>query len=188
MIAMSGIYALFAGVLDYPVAGVFSDAQQLSHQISANDSEAAVLVRQFETALSGMRLEQLQEVYTSAFDMHPDCVPNLGCHLFGEDVRRNIFMAQLRERMDRAQVPTGVELPDHLSLVLRLLDSLHDKDEIQALVEDCLVPGATRILSALKQTNASCPYVPVFQALLATLKNAAPEAIAARELSRSKAG
>ena len=185
---MSGIYALFAGVLDYPAAGVFSEARELSRQINANDSEAAELARQFETALSGVRLEQLQEIYTSAFDMHPDCVPNLGCHLFGEDVRRNIFMAQLRERMDRARVPTGVELPDHLSLVLRLLDLLENKDEASALIEDCLIPGVAHILSALSQTNGSCPYVSALQALLATLKNGAPGEIATRESSRGEAG
>ncbi|HKT13554.1 MAG TPA: molecular chaperone TorD family protein [Terriglobia bacterium] len=185
---MSGIYSLFADVLDYPTPCTLSRAQELSRQISAIDAEAADLAHQFETTLSSTRLGQLQEIYTSAFDMHPDCVPNLGCHLFGEDVRRNIFMAQLRERMDRAQVQTGVELPDHLSLVLRLLDLLHEEDEIQPLVEDCLIPGATRILSALKQMNALCPYVALFQALIATLKNGAPGAIAAQEFSRGEAG
>lgn len=185
---MSGIYALFAGVLDYPAAEVFSEAQELSRQTSASDSEVAGLARRFETALSGMRLEELQEIYTSAFDMHPDCVPNLGCHLFGEDVRRNIFMAQLRERMDRARVPTGVELPDHLSLVLRLLDSLESQDDTSALIEDCLIPGVAHILSALSQMNGSCPYVSALQALLATLKNAAPGTIATQEPSRGEAG
>lgn len=185
---MSGIYALFAGVLDYPAAGVFSEAQKLSRQISVNDSETAELARQFETALSGMRLEQLQEIYTATFDMHPDCVPNLGCHLFGEDVRRNIFMAQMRERMDRARVPTGVELPDHLSLVLRLLDSLENQDDTSALIEDCLIPGVAHILSALSQMNGSCLYVPALQALLATLKNGSLGTIPTPGPARSEAG
>ncbi len=184
---MNGIYSLFADVLDYPSPSVFSQARELSRQVAKTDSEAADLARQFELALSGMPLEQLQEIYTSSFDMHPDSTPNLGCHLFGEDVRRNIFMALLRERMDRAQVRTGVELPDHLSLVLRLLDSLSDEAEIQALVEDCLIPGVTRILSALKQTNAGCTYVSVFQALLVTLKGAAPKAITSLETARGAA-
>jgi len=185
---MSGIYALFASVLDYPAAGVFSEARELSRQIAANDSEAADLAREFETALSGMRLEQLQEVYTSSFDMHPDCVPNLGCHIFGEDVRRNIFMAQLKERMDRAQVPKGVELPDHLSLVLRLLDLLENKDEASALIEDCLIPGVAHILSALRQINGSSPYVSALQALLATLKDGASGASATQESVHGEAG
>ena len=185
---MSGIYAFFARVLDYPAEGIFSEARKLSRQISANDSEAADLARQFETALSAMRLEQVQEVYTSSFDMHPDCVPNLGCHLFGEDVRRNMFMAQLKERMDRAHVPTGVELPDHLSLVLRLLDSLENEDETSALIEDCLIPGVARILSALSQMNRSCPYVSALQALLATLKNRPSGTIAIPEPARGEAG
>lgn len=173
---MTGIYSLYADVLDYPTPGVFSQLRELSHRIAATGSGDAPLIQQFEAALSGMTLAQLQEIYTSSFDMHPDCTPNLGCHLFGEDVRRNIFMARLKEHMDRAQVPTGAELPDHLSLVLRLVDSLHNEDDTRPLVEDCLVPGVTRILSALEQMNGSCPYVPAFQALLAKLKNTATAA------------
>jgi nitrate reductase delta subunit len=184
---MNGIYSLFADVLDYPTSSIFSQERDLSCQIAANDSEAMALIRQFEAASSGMTVAELQEIYTSSFDMHPDCTPNLGCHLFGEDVRRNIFMAQLRERMDRAQVPAGVELPDHLSLVLRLLDSLNDEVETQSLIEDCLIPGVTRILSALKQMNASCPYVSVFQALLVTLKSVTPAAAATWEADRGPA-
>ena len=173
---MTGIYSLYADVLDYPTPGVFSQLRELSRRAAEIGSEDASLIQQFEAALSGMALTQLQEIYTSSFDMHPDCTPNLGCHLFGEDVRRNIFMARLKEHMDRAQVPTGAELPDHLSLVLRLLDSPHNEDETQALLEDCLVPGVTRILSALEQMNGACPYIPAFQALLAKLKNMATAA------------
>jgi len=168
---MTGIYSLYADVLDYPTPGVFSQLRELSRRTAEIGSEDASLIQQFEAALSGMALTQLQEIYTSSFDMHPDCTPNLGCHLFGEDVRRNIFMARLKERMDGAQVPTGAELPDHLSLVLRLLDSPQNQDETQALVKDCLVPGVTRILSALEQMNGACPYIPAFQALLVKLKN-----------------
>ena len=184
---MNGIYSLFADVLDYPTSSIFSQVRELSCGVNAHVSEAINFLSQFETALNGVTLEQLQEIYTSSFDMHPDCTPNLGCHLFGEDVRRNIFMAQLRERMDRAQVPTGVELPDHLSLVLRLLDSLDNADETHAVIEDCLIPGVTRILSALKQLNVSCPYVSVFQTLLVTLKSVAPAATATPEAARGPA-
>ncbi|HET9177284.1 MAG TPA: molecular chaperone TorD family protein [Terriglobia bacterium] len=179
---MIGIYSLYADVLDYPTPAVFSQLRELSRRTAANHSEAAPPIQRFEEALSCMTLAQLQEIYTSSFDLHPDCTPNLGCHLFGEDVRRNIFMARLKERMDRAQVPTGAELPDHLSLVLRLLDSLRDEDETQALVEDCLVPGVTRILSALQQMTGACPYVPAFQSLLAKLKNAATAASVGADL------
>jgi nitrate reductase molybdenum cofactor assembly chaperone NarJ/NarW len=168
---MIGIYSLYADVLDYPTPHVFSQLRELSRRIAANNSDDAPLIQQFEAALNGMSLSQVQEIYTSSFDMHPDCTPNLGCHLFGEDVRRNIFMARLKERMDHAQVPTGAELPDHLSLILRLLDLTHNEDESHALVEDCLVPGVTRILSALEQMNGACPYIPAFQALLVKLKN-----------------
>jgi nitrate reductase molybdenum cofactor assembly chaperone NarJ/NarW len=166
---MSGVYSLFADVLDYPCADVFAQAGLLAERVDQG-TEAADLLRRFEANLRGKTLGELQEVYTASFDMRPDCTPNLGCHLFGEDVRRNLFMAQLKERMVAHKVESGVELPDHFSLVLRLLDSLTDEDERLTLVEDCLLPGVNRILSALSQ---GCLYADVLQALIISLKNEA---------------
>jgi len=170
---MTGIYSLFADVLDYPRAEVFSQVRELIAQIGASNSEAAELLEKFESQLNGMSLGQLQEIYTGAFDMRPDCTTNLGCHLFGEDVRRNIFMAQLKERMESHKVDTGTELPDHLSLVLRLLDKLTSEEEIQVLIDDCLIPGVSRILSVLNQTGARSFYAEAFEALLISLQRGA---------------
>ncbi len=167
---MSGIYTLFADVLDYPRADVFAQAGQLAASVEEGAESANLLLR-FEANVRGMTLGELQEVYTASFDMRPDCSSNLGCHLFGEDVRRNLFMAQLKERMTAHKVETGVELPDHLSLVLRLLDSLAVEEERLVLIEDCLVPGVSRILSALNQSSKSCPYADVLQALVISLKD-----------------
>jgi nitrate reductase delta subunit len=174
---MSGIYTLFADVLDYPCAEVFVQAKRLAARVEQG-TEVADLLRQFERALTGMTLGELQEVYTASFDMRPDCTPNLGCHLFGEDVRRNLFVAQLKERMQTHKVEMGVELPDHLSSVLRLLDSLADEDERLALIEDCLVPGVSRMLTALSQGGNSCAYADVFQALVVSLKDATGAGVA----------
>ncbi len=173
---MTGIYALFANVLDYPRAEVFAQVGRLATELGQG-TEAAELLQRFKVALSGMTLGELQEVYTASFDMRPDCTPNLGCHLFGEDVRRNLFMAQLKERMTGHKVDMGVELPDHLSLVLRLLDSLTDEDESLALVEDCVLPGVSRILSVLSQGSDSCPYADVLQALVISLKDATASSV-----------
>ncbi|MGH9449637.1 MAG: nitrate reductase molybdenum cofactor assembly chaperone, partial [Terriglobia bacterium] len=109
---------MFAKVLDYPTAETSSQVQDLASEIPAECPEAAELIERFCSTCDAMTAGALQELYTSTFDMRPDCTTNLGYHLFGDDVRRNIFMAQLKERMETRRVQLGNELPDHLSLVL----------------------------------------------------------------------
>jgi len=167
---MRGAYSLFAGVLDYPGAEVSAQVQELIAQVAVFNSEAVEPLRKFESELKGMSLGELQELYTSTFDMRPDRTTNLGCHIFGEDVRRNIFMAQLKERMEARQIPTGTELPDHLSLVLQLLAAQDSTDETQTLVADCLAPGVTRMCASFNQNESSNPYAHALQALLTVLR------------------
>jgi nitrate reductase delta subunit len=166
---MARIYALFADILDYPAANVFGKAQELHDLLEAEAAEAAPPFNEFKRRIHGMSLGQLQEAYTRTFDLQPDCTPNLGCHLFGDDVRRNIFMVQLKERMERCHIETGVELPDHFSLVLRLFDALDSAEEQQVLAEDCLIPGLGHILSVLNQGEDIAVYAPALQALLILL-------------------
>ncbi len=117
-----------------------------------------------------MSLGELEEAYTQAFELRPESTPNLGYHLFGDDVRRSIFMAHLKQRMKAQGVEMGVELPDHWSLVLRLLARQESPEEIEALVEDCLLPAVARILKVLEQSRRIEPYVHVLRALLEVLR------------------
>lgn len=175
------VYTLFAKILDYPDAEVSSGTRDLISETVGVAPDAARLLENFERELSRRSLGELQELYTSAFDMRPDSTTNLGCHLFGDDARRNIFLAQLKERMEARQIPMGCELPDHLCLVLRLLAAEDSEEEARALIEDCLDPALTRMLSCFDPAGGN-PYADALRALLTVLRKemegvaAAPEA------------
>lgn len=172
------VYRLFAKALDYPTAETASEVRDLVSEISAQCSEAAELLRRFYVACDGMTAGELQELYTSTFDMRPDCTTNLGHHLFGDDVRRNLFMAQLKERMEARGIAIGAELPDHLSLVLQLLAAQDTTDETQTLIVDCLIPCITRMLSTFDPSGSGNPYANALEALLLLLKKGAePEEV-----------
>ncbi|MGH9454422.1 MAG: nitrate reductase molybdenum cofactor assembly chaperone [Terriglobia bacterium] len=174
------VYQLFAKVLDYPTAETSSEARDLVSQISAGCPEAAELLERFYSTCDGMTAGELEELYTSTFDMRPDCTTNLGCHLFGEDVRRNLFMAQLKERMAARRIAIGAELPDHLSLVLELVAAQDSTDETQTLIADCLVPSITRMLSTFDPSGSdNNPYAKALRALLLLLKKDAEAETAA---------
>jgi len=55
------------------------------------------LLRNFQKSHAGVSLSQLQEAYTSIFDMQPECTLNLGYQLLGDDWRRSIFLFKLKE-------------------------------------------------------------------------------------------
>ncbi|MGH9431191.1 MAG: nitrate reductase molybdenum cofactor assembly chaperone [Terriglobia bacterium] len=173
------VYQLFAKVLDYPTSETSSQVQALVSEIPAECPEAAELLARFYSACGGMTAGELQELYTSTFDMRPDCTTNLGHHLFGDDVRRNLFMAQLKERMEARRITIGIELPDHLSLVLRLLAAQDSADERQTLIADCLVPCITRMLQTFDPSGSDNPYAQALRALLLLLKKDAEDEIAA---------
>jgi nitrate reductase molybdenum cofactor assembly chaperone NarJ/NarW len=164
------LYTLFAEILDYPGPGISLQLKDVFSGLAAEHPEVAELIAKFQAEQARMSLDQLQELYTTTFDMRPDCTPNLGYHLFGDDVRRNVFMAQLKGRMESHHVAMGSELPDHISLILRLLDKEESEDEKQALVEDCLIPAISRILEVLDQSGTPVCYGNALRALLLLLR------------------
>lgn len=165
-----GVYAEFADILDYPGPRIAGQVERCVSSLTAGSPEAAEGMANFQAAQARLTLGRLQEIYTNTFDLRPACTPNLGCHLFGDDVRRNVFMAQLKQRMESSGVALGTELPDHLSLVLRLLERQDSEEEAHALAEDCLIPALGRMVEVIAEDGASNPYSDVLRALLSVIR------------------
>jgi nitrate reductase delta subunit len=128
--------------------------------------DAHAHIADFQNAVAGRSFGQLQETYTNAFDLRPDCTPNLGYHLFGDDGRRGLFLAELKGRMEARGIPLGFELPDHISLLLRYLEAV--EEERAPVVEDCLLPAVSRMVEILDSTEN--PYRHALHALLSLLQ------------------
>lgn len=160
------IYSVFADVLDYPGGGL---EDQLS-EIALECPEARASIEAFQSAARGKSIHELQEIYINAFDLRPDCTPNLGYHLFGDDGRRGLFLAELKGRMAAAGIDLGSELPDHLGLVLRYIDRV--EEERPPLIEDCMLPALARVAEILDATEN--PYKHAVRALLSFLERERP--------------
>jgi len=161
------IYSAFAVILDYPkdpIAGLLNDcAADLA--LETPDAQAHLL--DFRAAVANKTTGQLQEIYTGAFDLRPDCTPNLGYHLFGDDARRGVFLAELKGRMEARGMVLGVELPDHIAFILNYMDLA--EEERPAMIEDCLLPAVTRMIEVLKASGN--PYEHALRALLKLLQH-----------------
>ena len=161
-------YRAFAGVFDYPDLDLSGRLDEWSSELTVALPAGAALLRKFQEAHREMGTSRLQEIYTTTFDMQPDCTLNLSYHLFGEDQRRGIFLAKLKELYEQASVDTGTELPDHLCLILRYVATEAGMATKPDLIADCLHPAVSKITGGVDVSN---PYRCVLDALLLWLEN-----------------
>lgn len=82
-------------------------------------------------------LLELQEAYTTAFDMNPSTTLNIAYHVWGDDPHRSAFLAWLQKIYHEAgyERTTG-DLPDHLPLLLEFL-SLNPRTDGIGMIRDC---------------------------------------------------
>jgi nitrate reductase molybdenum cofactor assembly chaperone NarJ/NarW len=162
------IYRSFASVLDYPGLETSEQSQRCASELDAVLPSGAELLRKFQESHRKSGTARLQEIYTGSFDMQPDCALNLSYHLFGEDQRRGLFLAKLKELYEQAGFHPGNELPDHLCLMLRYLATDTAPAAKEDLIENCLLPAVSKIRRGLDE--ALNPYGYVLDALLLWLK------------------
>ena len=168
------IYSRFANLLDYPGPDTAARVEACLTELGESSAEGRAELERFLAEIAGMTPGRLEEAYTQTFELRPESTPNLGYHLFGDDVRRSIFMAHLKQRMKAQGVELGVELPDHWCLVLRLLARQESAEEIDALVDDCLLPAVARILKVVEGGRQAGPYSLVLHPLRGGVRRLRP--------------
>lgn len=161
------LYLLFADLFDYPDNKLLVRAK-CAAELETLNPEAARLLKSFNRSLQDLGIARLQEAYTSAFDLQPECTLNLSYHLFGEDQRRGMFLAKLKEFYQEAGIETGHELPDHVSYLLRYVAIRPESEESRAIITDCLLPAISKISQGMAEK--SFPYPLLLNALLLWLE------------------
>lgn len=161
---MPDAYELFADVLDYPGLQVLASVKQCIALVAPRNPIAAEKLMKFEATSSARSLGWLQELYAKTFDFEPDGTPNTSYHLFGDDWRRSVFLAELKGIYESNSFETGSELPDHLCLVLRFLALKGRGQQSSELVEECIIPAVRHMLLAVGQEDN--PYKDALDALL----------------------
>ena len=85
---MSQIYELLANLLEYPDEFWGLKLDMCQHRIGRECLELARPFSEFYRNVEGRSVVEMQELYTSTFDLNPVCALEAGYHLFGEDYRR----------------------------------------------------------------------------------------------------
>jgi nitrate reductase molybdenum cofactor assembly chaperone NarJ/NarW len=137
-----------AALFTYPQPGYLSTVE---NAVACCGLTASTLL-EFAVAIRRMSLADLQELYTSTFDLQPLCALELGWHLFGEDYNRGVFLARMRRELHAHRLPETHELPDHLSHALRLLAHMRPApaEEFACAI---VAPAVERILKCMPSDN-----------------------------------
>jgi len=122
-------------------------------ELARADSGAARELGLFIKEICRLRLADREMLYTTTFDLAPSCSPYLGVHLFEEDnLARGRLMIGLRSSFVAGGVDPGVELPDHIALVLAFA-TRYSGEEWPDLVRLILLPALERMERALAHTR-----------------------------------
>ena len=153
-------YDAMARLFDYPGLDY---PERIADVCAHTTGEMQARLQAFSGALERMGISRMQEIYIETFEFRAETSPYIGHHLFGEEIRRNLFMVQLCGRYRECGFAETVEMPDHLSRVLRFLGATDVSEERTELIHICLVPALQKLLRALKSDN---PYLPLLEAVL----------------------
>ena len=134
-------------LLSYP-AGDAAAGAGAARDLAEGTAAAGPLSR-FAVAAGRIAGDDLQEIYTSTFDLQPACAPYLGHQLLGDSPLRGPFLARLVEVYAASGFRAREELPDHLAEVLAYLAMAAPTAERDDLVRDGLLPALARMLEGL---------------------------------------
>jgi nitrate reductase delta subunit len=168
---MNHLYEMYADLLDYPTNTWQVRIDDCKWLMNHQRLSSAALLLEFLQAVEALSLATLQERYTQTFDLNPVCNLEIGYHLFGENYKRGVFLANLRETEAPFALGQEQQLPDYLPVLLRLLVKLEDAELRSALISECLIPAIELMHAALQK--AGNVYGSLFAAIGVSLKEEA---------------
>ena len=157
---------LLAELLEYPGPDLPARARQCEMLLTGRP-EAAATMKDFAAFAGAEDQGRLEEIYTSSFDLNPQCYPYAGYQLFGEDPKRSELMIGLQQSFCARGFNAGTELPDHVPLLLRFLSELDDPEMERELRDLVLSPCLAKMAKTLEEKNN--PYAKAVSAALSVI-------------------
>ena len=145
---------MFADVLDYPDTGLPRTAHNCALHLRDSFPGLAKPMQAFADFVNSQSLETLEELYTQTFDITPATSLYLGYQLFGETPKRSEFLIRLSDAYKGCSLSTGIELADHLGVMLRFLSVSKDLDFSIPLIEECILPTLGKTAKELKKNKS----------------------------------
>ncbi len=153
----------FSKLLSYPSENLLETTaacQGLRQLLRPDAAEELAIFAEF---LASNDRAQLEELFTSTFELQPTCHPYIGYQLCGESQQRTMFLMKLNEIYRQHDFQSGIELPDHISEMLRFVGIIDDQGCRQELLNEGLAPALEKLIPGIE--NDEHPYKGVLKAL-----------------------
>ena len=145
---------LFADILDYPTEGLGEQVSECMALVSAHNPEMGELLGQFQAYVGENSAGQMEEVYSTTFDLDPVCHPYVGYHIFGETYQRSAFLVGLKEQYRTCDFEIdGTELPDRISTVLRFVAISQDAEQCDVIINEGILPALEKMTRVVEPTE-----------------------------------
>jgi len=133
-------YCDLAELVDFPGPELAARGRALADFLHDSYPDAAAEVALFLDSIPQKALD-LQELYTRTFEVQAVTTLGVGYVLFGDDYKRGALLSNLNREHNDVDNDCRGELADHLPNVLRLMPKLKDRNVLEELVEQILVPA-----------------------------------------------
>ncbi|MBV6431126.1 MAG: hypothetical protein IANPNBLG_01248 [Bryobacteraceae bacterium] len=139
---MTRLLETIGELLRYPDEGY---APLLDEAVRLSRDECRSAIERLRERTRGLRLGELQGLYTRTFDLNPLCSLEVGWQLYGEDYARGSFIAYMRSVLAAHGVPERGELADHLAHVLPAIARM-PAEGAEELRENAALPAVRKML------------------------------------------
>jgi nitrate reductase molybdenum cofactor assembly chaperone len=133
------ILALFADLLEYPRSDVAQTARECLALVAPDNAEAAALLADFLAFAERTPADTIEEIFTATFDLNASCHPYIGYHMFGEAYQRSALLLELKNTFRDYDFDPGVELPDHIAVLLRFMSICTDPAMVEEIAREALL-------------------------------------------------
>ena len=144
---------LLAAVLEYPDQRTAGLARRAADLLAGDHVGLSGALWDLAVWLENTPWGEIEERYTGLFDLNPVATLNLGFHVFGDTYQRGEFLAGLAGELRRRGLEPGLDLPDYLPTVLRLLGRIEPLEEAGLLLSVGVLPGLAKIGESLKDSR-----------------------------------
>ena len=172
---------LFAEVLSYPGASLSEATDECLRQLGGSFPDIADQMRPFVAFIEGQTRGALEELYTETFDLVPASTLYIGYHLFGETPKRSSFLVRLEEAYQAHDFHSGIELADHLCIMLRFFSVAQDVEFVIPLLEESILPVLDKMAGDLQKSKND--YSPAVSSLRLFLRQLSRRLAKVRELA-----
>lgn len=139
MTDVSRVLWLFADLLEYPRSDVAQTARECRALVALENPEAAALLGEFVVFAERTPADTIEEIFTATFDLNASCHPYIGYHMFGEAYQRSALLLELKDRFRDHDFDPGVELPDHIAVLMRFMSICTDAAEVEEIAREAVL-------------------------------------------------